>query len=99
LDWLLKYWPLIAAGGGGIGWSIKFGLRKLRDGRDKEVLASLPEPWVFPFLSSKSNPIIIENAGSIAKKLGRSEESVLASLQRLRNKGLAENKTGLWCKT
>lgn len=99
LEWLLKYWPLIAAGGAGTGWLVKLGAQKVRDRRDKDVLASLPEQWAFSFISNTTNPIVIEDTASIAKKLDRSEESVLASLQRLRDKGLVENKTGLWCKT
>jgi hypothetical protein len=102
-EWALKYWPFLAAGGGGSAWLGKIALKKREEKEDKDVLKALPEPWQGQFMagpvSGKTPTFVIENAASIAKKLQRREESVLASLQRLKDKGLAQSRTGFWSRT
>jgi hypothetical protein len=99
-EWALKYWPFLAAGGGLLAWLGKILLKKSEQKMDKDVLKALPEDWQGQFMagpvSGKIPTFVIENASSIAKKLGRKEESVVASLQRLKDKGLAQSRTGFW---
>jgi hypothetical protein len=101
-EWALKYWPFLAAGAGGLAWLAKVLLKKRDEKKDKDVLKALPEDWQGQFIAGpmfgKTPTFVVVNASSIAKKLGRKEESVLASLQRLKDKGLAKSRTGFWTK-